>query len=302
MASTFKDVVSIIHSGLSDSTTLRLNCEVNRIVNQTNGVVAVESANGFRGTFDDVIVTAPLGWLKRNESIFEPRLGRRVSLAVQNLGYGNLDKVFIRFPKAFWDAKCMEADVCSPSPEKVTASHFPIESLFLQPDYASKTNRAKWRQEIISMSGLPGKFAQPVIMFFVYGQWGRHVTGLVRGMPQESVEYFKVLKENFEPYYSKLPNYQAASADCRPLDIMLTDWQGDKYAGYGSFTNQPLHSGDGDQNFEALTEGMGTDRGIWFAGEHTSPPGGLGTVTGAYWSGERVAKQVSRRHGITVDI
>lgn len=293
MASTYKDVVAGISSELSESTTVNLSCEVTKITNSKNGAINVEAANGFQGSFDDIIVTAPLGWLKRNENAFAPPLEPQITSAIQNLGYGNLDKVFIRFPRAFWDDKCMA---------KAKASHFPIESLFLRPEYAHDTNSAEWRQEIISMSGLPGKFSQPIIMFFVYGQWGRHITGLVRGMPQDSIERSKTLREYFEPYYSKLPNYTAASANCKPLDFMLTDWQGDRFAGFGSFTNQPLHSGEGAENFKALTEGMGTNRGIWFAGEHTSPPGGLGTVTGAYWSGERVAKQVASRHGITIDV
>ena len=62
----------------------------------------------------------------------------------------------------------------------------------------------------------------------------------------------------------------------------------------------PTGSGDCLQYFEALREGMGEDCGIWFAGEHTSLPGGLGTVTGAYWSGEEVAKRVARRWKITI--
>lgn len=37
---------------------------------------------------------------------------------------------------------------------------------------------------------------------------------------------------------------------------------------------------------------MGEDRGIWFAGEHTSPPGGLGTVIGAYWSGSTLQREL----------
>ena len=37
----------------------------------------------------------------------------------------------------------------------------------------------------------------------------------------------------------------------------------------------PTGSGDCLQHFEALREGMGEDCGIWFAGEHTSLPGGL---------------------------
>ena len=45
---------------------------------------------------------------------------------------------------------------------------------------------------------------------------------------------------------------------------------------------------------------MGEDRGILFAGEHTSPPG-LGTVTGATGA-EEVAKKVTRRYEITIGI
>jgi hypothetical protein len=32
--------------------------------------------------------------------------------------------------------------------------------------------------------------------------------------------------------------------------------------------------------------------GVWLAGEHTAPFVALGTVTGAYWSGEHVAKRI----------
>jgi hypothetical protein len=117
-------------------------------------------------------------------------------------------------------------------------------------------------------------------------------------MKQDSEEYYRILDNNFRPYYSKLPNYDPAAPYCRPKAYLSTDWQNDKFAGHGSFTNLPVGSGDCAEHFEALREGMGENRGIWFAGEHTSPPGGLGTVTGAYWSGEEVAKRVARRHGL----
>lgn len=61
------------------------------------------------------------------------------------------------------------------------------------------------------------------------------------------------------------------------------------------------------------------ERGLWFAGEHTSPfvalgkiyrasgsseiPTNalfLGTVTGAYWSGEGVAKRIARAYDLSV--
>jgi len=259
----------------------------------------VNAADGFEDCFDHVVVTAPLGWLKRNESVFSPPLTPEISTAIHSLGFGNLEKVFIRFPKAFWNDTASQADSCC---EAGSDPAFPIESLFLRPAYAGDTNPARWRQEIISFSGLPAPFAQPVVMFFVYGQWGRHVMGLVRDMDQTSEEYCRILDETFAPYYSKLPNYDPNSGDCKPRGFMSTDWQADKFAGYGSFANQPVGAGDCARHFEVLREGMGTERGVWFAGEHTSPPGGLGTVTGAYWSGEEVAKRIASRYAITMDL
>ena len=52
-----------------------------------------------------------------------------------------------------------------------------------------------------------------------------------------------------------------------------------------------------DKDIEALREGC-PDRGIWLAGEHTAPFVALGTVTGAYWSGEDVAQRVAEVYGL----
>ena len=52
-----------------------------------------------------------------------------------------------------------------------------------------------------------------------------------------------------------------------------------------------------DKDIEALREGC-PERGIWFAGEHTAPFVALGTVTGAYVSGEEVAKRVAELYGL----
>ena len=288
---------------LSDKISLRLGCEVIGIANNEIGGIDVEAADGFRGAFDDVVVTAPLGWLKRNERVFSPPLASTISTAISSLGYENLDKVFIKFPEPFWNAEVSKVNgFDGRSAGKDQNLAFPIESLFLRPEYVADTNPAKWRQEIISFSGLPEPFSQPVIMFFAYGQWGRHITGLVRGMAQDSDEYYRTLDENFRPYYSKLPHYDPTLHKFKPLEFLSTDWQGDKFAGFGSFTNLPTGSGDGCQHFEALREGMGESRGISFAGEHRSSPGGLGTVTGAYWSGEEVAKRIFRRHQCTIGV
>lgn len=49
--------------------------------------------------FDEVIVTTPLGWLKRNMAVFEPPLPQRLVKAIESLGYGNLDKVRLGIPR-----------------------------------------------------------------------------------------------------------------------------------------------------------------------------------------------------------
>ncbi|KAL1856426.1 hypothetical protein VTK73DRAFT_8283 [Phialemonium thermophilum] len=117
---------------------------------------------------------------------------------------------------------------------------------------------------------------------------------------QDSAEYYQLLDDIFRPYYSKLARYNPASPDCQPTEFLSTDWQDDELAGYGSFVKLPVGSGDCSRNLEVLREGMGEDGGVWLAGEHTSPPGGLGTVTGAFWSGEEVARRVAQLHGMSI--
>ena len=46
--------------------------------------------------------------------------------------------------------------------------------------------------------------------------------------------------------------------------------------------------------------GMGESEGLWLAGEHTAPFVALGTTTGAYWSGEGVARRICKKWGRVV--
>ncbi len=52
-----------------------------------------------------------------------------------------------------------------------------------------------------------------------------------------------------------------------------------------------------DEDVESLRHGC-PERGIWFAGEHTAPFVALGTVTGAYWSGEAVGRRILAAYGL----
>jgi len=51
-------------------------------------------------TFDEVVMTAPLGWLKRNQDAFEPELPSRFKQAISSISYGHLDKVCYYFQLA----------------------------------------------------------------------------------------------------------------------------------------------------------------------------------------------------------
>lgn len=60
-----------------------------------------------RGIFtaSTVIVTVPLGVLKRGSIAFTPPLPGPKRAAIQHLHMGTLEKVFVQFPRMFWDAK-----------------------------------------------------------------------------------------------------------------------------------------------------------------------------------------------------
>lgn len=55
------------------------------------------------------------------------------SKAIDNIGYGCLEKVWVAFPSTFWDG-------------------FPGEALFLQPEYAPDTNPNCWNEEMVSLA------------------------------------------------------------------------------------------------------------------------------------------------------
>ena len=51
---------------------------------------------------DKVIVTVPLGILKKETIKFHPSLPDHKKQAIDNLGMGVLDKIVLKFPRAFW--------------------------------------------------------------------------------------------------------------------------------------------------------------------------------------------------------
>ena len=241
---------------------------------------------------DEVVVTVPLGYLKRNLESFSPPLPNHLIKAISHISYSRLEKVYITFPAAYWHDDSSAAEDTS------------FFTQFLHPTYAVEQNPDAWNMEAASLALLPGESAHPTLLFYMHGPCAEHVTSLINGLDPESPEYYNRLQRFFEPYYSRLRNYSASSADCIPKAVLATNWQHDEFAGYGSYTNCQVSHGEEqiylDKDIETLRHGA-PERNLWFAGEHTAPFVALGTVTGAYLSGEAVAKRILHAYGLSDD-
>lgn len=318
VASTYDKVLMKIAEPALKGATMLFEHRVERIValeKDAEASVTLEIEGKQSMTFDEVIVTAPLGWLKRNTSAFVPELPGRFKEAVGSLGYGHLDKVYITFPAAFWNTTLSTAStspsashdpskpngtattapVHQPADSPVNPAHYPGFTHWARPTYARSTNPESWNQEAVNLAALPDGTAHPTLLFYIHGPTSLHIAKLLASNPPE--KHNSLLAAFFAPYYSLLPNYTAAAPECIPKAILATAWANDELAGYGSYCNFQTGLKAGDEDIEVLRKGL-PGRGVWMAGEHCAPFVALGTVTGAYWSGEGVAKRVGEIYGL----
>ncbi|XP_011482802.1 peroxisomal N(1)-acetyl-spermine/spermidine oxidase isoform X1 [Oryzias latipes] len=69
--------------------------------------VTVECHDGEKMLADHVIVSVPLGYLKKEcSSLFQPPLPLHKLHSIQRLGFGTNNKVFVEFDEPWWDADC----------------------------------------------------------------------------------------------------------------------------------------------------------------------------------------------------
>ncbi|XP_067215950.1 uncharacterized protein [Linepithema humile] len=67
--------------------------------------IIVTTSEGTQISADAVIVTCSLGYLKENHrKMFQPPLPNRPSVAIENLGFGTINKIFLDFGKPWWPA------------------------------------------------------------------------------------------------------------------------------------------------------------------------------------------------------
>ena len=93
-----------IFNGLEADYEVRLNSTVDRIQHSGSEVKIGVKNNGLQ-QYDVVLVTAPLGLLKKQLIEFEPALPIPKQAAIARMGMGTLDKLYLRFDAPFWDNK-----------------------------------------------------------------------------------------------------------------------------------------------------------------------------------------------------
>ncbi|OAA59126.1 Amine oxidase [Niveomyces insectorum RCEF 264] len=279
------------------------------------GVVTMTTACGDVFAFDEVVCTAPLGWLQRHLDAFAPPLPPRLAQAVTSIGYGALEKVYIAFSAPFWQGPPVAA--ATGGTDDHTAARDPEARgvrgfcQWLAPGvYAQPSNPQHWSQEAVDLSALPPAAAHPTLLFYLFGDQSQHVTDTLAALaggggggrpsahPDEppNPKQAAFLVDYFRPYYARLPHYDAADPRCQPTGCLASNWRHDPLAGHGSYSNFQVGLAAGDEDVRVMRVGV-PSRGLWLAGEHTAPFVALGTATGAYWSGESVGRRLADAYG-----
>ncbi|TGO61123.1 hypothetical protein BOTNAR_0134g00220 [Botryotinia narcissicola] len=285
VAGTYKNILAQVAKPALENAKIKYLTKVTRV--ETNsGNVTVFTDDGKSLEFDEVVMTTPLGWLKKNKQAFQPALPTRFLSAIDSLGYGRLEKVYITFPHAFWSNPNLPP----------SAQTFDGFTQWLAPTYTRTTNPHKWHQEIVPLSSFTPENAHPTLLLYIYGEQSQLFAHTLSRLGS-SAERDAFLVSFFQPYYSLLPNYEEGNADCTPLSCVGTTWVNDDLAGNGSYTNFQVGLREGDADVKVLREGV-PERRLWFAGEHTAPFIALGTTTGAYWSGEAVGERMVEVYGM----
>ena len=94
-AETYKKVLDLIAKPALSEAQMKLSTTAQKISYRQDAEegVKIDTDDGQTLSFDEVVVTAPLGWLKHNLEAFDPALPQRLVQAIQAIGYGCLEKV-----------------------------------------------------------------------------------------------------------------------------------------------------------------------------------------------------------------
>ena len=221
--------------------------------------VTVTTAAGFSYSAAQVLVTVPLGVLKKGIITFNPPLPTSMTNAINLLGVGVLNHVFLHFPRGTLKA-------LQPSLSAVDSfSKLPSDSTLNGRGYVEVVSMYRLRQQDILFAEASGSFA------------------VAMEAKNDSRIVAEVMKE-LRLVYPGLP---------KPINYTITRWNKDPFA-FGSYSYLGVgatgYGAKSPTTLETLAIGINNKR-VFFAGEHTSNAY-LSSVQGAYESGLSAATKM----------
>ncbi|XP_053730414.1 peroxisomal N(1)-acetyl-spermine/spermidine oxidase [Synchiropus splendidus] len=230
--------------------------------------VTVECRDGTTMAADHVIVTVPLGYLKKHHSsLFHPALPLHKQRSIQRLGFGTNNKIYLEFDSPWWDADC-------------EVIHLVWEDEDAMVDQIPDLHRS-WIKKLFGFTVL-----KPT------ERYGHILCGWIAG--HES-EYMETLPEQevFNAVTQLIRRF-TGNPTITPRRVLRSQWYNDPWT-CGSYTYPGV--GSSDQDLENMMEPLPTKKSpsqplqVLFAGEATHPCY-FSTVHGALLTGWREADRL----------
>ncbi|PZO45163.1 MAG: monoamine oxidase [Pseudanabaena frigida] len=233
---------------LSADLDIRTKHLVQQIAYDDSGVQVTTDRGIFRGS--RVIVTVPLGVLKRGSIKFLPALPESKLKAMEQLGMGALNKLVLKFPQPFWSSEPHSFAYINSNRDH------PISDRYIE--------FWNWQKYV----------KQPILVAIVSGRFSRSLSQMSLSEATQNI------MSDLQAMFGK--------DIALPTATLLTQWHNDPFT-YGSYSTFSLNGSL--QDCDRLAEPIG-DR-LFFAGEATYGKY-LGSVHGAFLSGEREANRIAK--------
>lgn len=231
-------------------------------------LVMVECDHGEKIAADHVIVTVPLGYLKKHQStLFSPPLPLHKLHSVQRQGFGTNNKIFVEFDSPWWDANC-------------EVIHFVWEDEDAMVDQVPDVQRS-WIKKLFGFTVL-----KPT------ERYGHVLCGWIAG--HES-EYMETLSEQEVTHaITQLIRRFTGNPTITPRRVLRSQWFHDPWTcGSYSYPSKGCSMQDLENMMEPLPlkGSQSQPLQVLFAGEATHPSY-FSTVHGALLSGMREADRL----------
>ncbi len=127
----FPEGYDVVVRGLARGLDVRLGHVVDRVRRTAGGVVVRTDRGRFEG--HGAVVALPLGVLARGSVAFDPPLPDAHRAAIGRIGVGVLDKIVLRFPRAFWPEEAHHLGMAPANDVQGIAGFLPLSPYGLPP-------------------------------------------------------------------------------------------------------------------------------------------------------------------------